>query len=339
MPRQGPARPSRPAPPPDTAKFFKKLSIVLLADADSDIEELLGLQVGKMALDAAKTPPNGRYGRRGFYDNPKSKDFFDLMLDGFSTRWFRAWMRCVIKRQLYRTDMDRRMDRAAFWHIHGLIKDDPIFQSTGNRPQRPVHYQLAAFLIRCGSTSKVKTASVMSVSEGSVYNYMYRVGRALRNIRVNHLAWPGENRREYLSEAMSAWGFPGCLGSADGSYIRLMDKPGRNGFAYYCRKKFYAVCRLSSMLDTLLNKLQLIIQATVDHRGIFTSYDFGWPGSVQDSKVFKNSHLWTNRDEYFRPHEYILVDKGASDTFSFGCVYSDKTWRISVDQIFYTSIQ
>ncbi|KAI0056073.1 hypothetical protein BV25DRAFT_1921309 [Artomyces pyxidatus] len=36
-----------------------------------------------------------------------------------------------------------------------------------------------------------------------------------------------------------------------------------------------------------------IIQATVDHRAIFTSYDFGWPGA-----------------QYFEPHEYILVDKG-----------------------------
>ena len=57
---------------------------------------------------------------------------------------------------------------------------------------------------------------------------------------------------------------------------------------------------------------QLIIQATCDHRAIFTSYDFGWPGSVQDSRVFKNSHLWRHKDEYFGEHEYILVDKGES---------------------------
>lgn len=47
-----------------------------------------------------------------------------------------------------------------------------------------------------------------------------------------------------------------------------------------------------------------------DHRAIFTLYDFGWPGSVQDSQVFKNSHLWRQRDEYFEPDEYIIVDKG-----------------------------
>lgn len=54
-----------------------------------------------------------------------------------------------------------------------------------------------------------------------------------------------------------------------------------------------------------------MIQATVDFRGIFTSYDFGWPGCVQDSRVFKESHLWRYREQYFKAHEYILVDKGA----------------------------
>ncbi|PBK80702.1 hypothetical protein ARMGADRAFT_949323, partial [Armillaria gallica] len=59
-------------------------------------------------------------------------------------------------------------------------------------------------------------------------------------------------------------GFPSCLGSGDGSYIHLMNQPTKNGYAYWCHKKFYA----------------LIIQATVNHHAIFTSYDFGWPGSV-----------------------------------------------------------
>ncbi|EPS93144.1 hypothetical protein FOMPIDRAFT_1087708, partial [Fomitopsis schrenkii] len=100
-----------------------------------------------------------------------------------------------------------------------------------------------------------------------------------------------------LSQEMEdGWGFVGCIGIGDGSYIFLLECPTENGYVFWCRKKRYA----------------LIVQATVDHRACFTSYDFGWPGSVQDSRVFRNSHLWRNRHEYFEPHEYILVDKGVS---------------------------
>ena len=48
------------------------------------------------------------------------------------------------------------------------------------------------------------------------------------------------------------------------------------------------------------------------HERRFTSYELGWPGAVTDIKIFKNSHLWMNRREYFKDGEYILVDKGKS---------------------------
>ncbi|KAG2088364.1 uncharacterized protein F5147DRAFT_527218, partial [Suillus discolor] len=133
------------------------------------------------------------------------------------------------------------MHRDSFWHLHNLISGDPIFVSTSNRPQRPVYYQLATFLCRLGAESGLKTAGVMSIAEGSVYIYCYRVCQAIQNIRSAHLAWPGEQRRQFLSAEMAGWGFPGCIGIADGSYICLENKPTENGFAYWCRKKFYAV--------------------------------------------------------------------------------------------------
>ena len=137
---------------------------------------------------------------------------------------------------------DYRMDRQSFWHLHDLIKHDAVFISTGRRPQRPVKYQLATFLCRVGSDSAVKTAAVISIAEGSVYQYMDRVCKALRHIRNDHLSWPGNLRRTYISDAMEKSGFPGCLGAADGTYIQLADKPLQNPYAFWCWKKFYALC-------------------------------------------------------------------------------------------------
>lgn len=137
------------------------------------------------------------------------------------------------------------MSREAFWHLHDLICDDAVFISTGKRPQRPVKYQWGTFLCRMGSESAIKTAGIMSIAEGTVSLYTARVCRAIRGIRDEYLAWPGKERREFLSRTMREWGFPGCIGIADGSYIHLAFRPRDNGYAYWCRKKHYAVSFLS----------------------------------------------------------------------------------------------
>lgn len=60
----------------------------------------------------------------------------------------------------------------------------------------------------------------------------------------------------------------------------------------------------------MLELHQFVIQAICDHRGIFTSYEIGWPGSVTDATVFKESDMWLRKADYFEDDEYILVDKG-----------------------------
>jgi hypothetical protein len=134
------------------------------------------------------------------------------------------------------------MSREAFDHVHDLIKDDEEFISDGNRPQREVKIQLAAFLVRVGNTSAQKTGDVTGISEGAVYLYCERVQRALRRLRERFLHWPSEERRNILKDEMAERGFDGCIGICDGSLFRLAEIPLEDGQAYYCRKKFYGVC-------------------------------------------------------------------------------------------------
>lgn len=79
------------------------------------------------------------------------------------------------------------------------------------------------------------------MAEGSVYNYCSRVTQAFREIRAQHLSWPGRERRAFLKAEMTEFGFPGCIGIIDGTLIRLMEKPKTDGEVYFCRKKFYSV--------------------------------------------------------------------------------------------------
>jgi len=47
--------------------------------------------------------------------------------------------------------------------------------------------------------------------------------------------------KEFLKNEMAEFGFPGAIGIVDGTLIQLVDKPLKDGWAYFCHKKFYAV--------------------------------------------------------------------------------------------------
>lgn len=36
----------------------------------------------------------------------------------------------------------------------------------------------------------------------------------------------------------------------------------------------------------------------------------GWPGSVQDTTVFRESQIWKEKSAHFNDDEYLLADKG-----------------------------
>ena len=50
--------------------------------------------------------------------------------------------------------------------------------------------------------------------------------------------------------------------------------------------------------------------AFCNHRGIFTAYELGWPGLVNDATMFNECAVWLKCIEHFETDEYILVDKG-----------------------------
>jgi len=59
-----------------------------------------------------------------------------------------------------------------------------------------------------------------------------------------------------------------------------------------------------------LSSDEFMIQVICDHCGIFTKYELGWPGSVVNVMVFKQSKVWMKKAKYFDKDEYILADKG-----------------------------
>ncbi|KAG1896918.1 uncharacterized protein F5891DRAFT_1245376 [Suillus fuscotomentosus] len=74
-----------------TAKQLEFLAIAQLAAAEDDNDELLGLALAALAADHRWKSLSKKYGIHGEYNQPKSKDFFDILLGHSSERQFKAW--------------------------------------------------------------------------------------------------------------------------------------------------------------------------------------------------------------------------------------------------------
>ncbi|KAF5336987.1 hypothetical protein D9611_003110 [Ephemerocybe angulata] len=167
-------------------------------------------------------------GKRGRYNQfPKDVDFFTIALRA-PDRWFRHLFR------VGRDTFDKLIDR---------ISNDPVFVST-KKPQRPVKYQLACFLIRYGQagSDSLDTAQKLAIGHGTVFLYCTRVSKALRRIKSQVIKFPDEARQQEISDYIeSVSGFPGCIGIGDGCVIPFSEKPSVQGETYMTRKKRFGV--------------------------------------------------------------------------------------------------
>lgn len=68
--------------------------------------------------------------------------------------------------------------------------------------------------------------------------------------------------------------FPGVIGATDGSHIRI-DKPIEDPNSYINRKQYFS----------------LHLQGVVNHNMKFIDVFIGYPGSVHDARVFRNSPI------------------------------------------------
>lgn len=74
-------------------KHLEAIAVYMLATAEDKDDELSCVLVGLLIIQHRKAKRNGKYGRRGAYDRKKSEDFFRLMLEAFTPRQFKQFMR------------------------------------------------------------------------------------------------------------------------------------------------------------------------------------------------------------------------------------------------------
>lgn len=125
-----------------------------------------------------------------------------------------------------------------------ILKENEVFQTSGRKKQRPVHYQLGVFLMRYGiSGSHARHPKLLtSIGEGTVFLYCRRVTWAIRHHGLQCVTWPTAERKEVVKAGFKRMcGLDGIIGSLDGTLCGLETKPRVAGDSYISRKKTLSV--------------------------------------------------------------------------------------------------
>ena len=105
--------------------------------------------------------------------------------------------------------------------------------------------------------------------------------------------YTGNQMPDIKSSFEEEGGFPGIIGVVDGTHIRIR-APEKEPEAYINRKKFHSIN----------------VQLVCDDNMVFTHVLAGWPGSVHDSRVMRNSELWRTAAHKFPGDTHLLGDGG-----------------------------
>lgn len=125
----------------------------------------------------------------------------------------------------------------------------------------------------------------------------FRVIKALNRIAKDVIKWPNPAQRIQIANNFRAIKpIDNVVGSIDGTYVPIK-APRVNPNTYINRKCFHGIT----------------LQAVADSTLKFTHCYTGYPSSVPDIRIFKNSDIYNNillhPEEYFNDHQFIIGDK------------------------------
>ncbi len=94
-----------------------------------------------------------------------------------------------------------------------------------------------------------------------------------------------------IGDFYTASNFPNVLGVIDGTHIRIV-APREHPQVYVNRKKFHSI----------------ILQGICAHNLQFLHVVAGWPGSVHDARILRNSDVWNICPLWCGPNNHLLGD-------------------------------
>ncbi|KAE8746725.1 hypothetical protein FOCC_FOCC006589 [Frankliniella occidentalis] len=243
------------------------------SDSESEDERNVALVVGQTRLR-----------RRGTPEKPvRNENYYDVTVPRYTDRQFREHFR------LTRTTYENLELR-----VGHLLQGN---ESEG-RPRIEVRKQLLSVLWVLATPESFRSvADRFDMGRSILHDCFKRVIYCLEEQANTFIVWPTGRALERTKRRFARLGLlPNVIGAVDGSYIPIPE-PKINHQYYNTRKMFYAI----------------VLQAICNADLLFTDCFAGYPGSVPDNRIFRNSDLWfgvhENLNRYFPGDEYIIGDK------------------------------
>ncbi|KAL9978418.1 hypothetical protein ACROYT_G015931 [Oculina patagonica] len=172
--------------------------------------------------------------------------------------------------------------------------DIPLGNPSGREVIAP-QKQVLVFLWRIANQEPARAvADRFDITVSSVNRVFRRVVNATVSLSGQYIRWPnGNEANEIKTSFEDDGGFPGIIGLIDGTHIRIR-APEHEPEAYINRKKYHS----------------MNVQLVCDNNMVFTDVLAGWPGSVHDSRVLRNSGLWHTSANKFLGDTHLLGDGG-----------------------------
>lgn len=135
------------------------------------------------------------------------------------------------------------------------------------------------------------------LSKSTLFSCFVRITTALNDLVPQVIHWPTEQELPLVKEKFKAMaGIDGIIGALDGTYVPIKAPP-KDPETYRNRKMQYAIT----------------LQAICDANLKFIDSYSGYPSSVHDARIFRNSDIYNlirqNPEKYFPNDEFILADK------------------------------
>lgn len=162
------------------------------------------------------------------------------------------------------TRLDFRLSRAAIEVLQQAL------QTERQHGWGPVLEMLVfLFWIATGSAYRV-VARVFNMPLSTVHRVVHRIAEEVVAVRSQFIHLP--RTAHHLACRKAA-------GAIDGTHIRIKCPGGPDGQDYRNRKLYPS----------------MVLQAACDHQGCFLDTYVGYPGSVHDSRVLRNSSIYVKR--------------------------------------------